>query len=314
MRAAIVDIDGTLADCRHRLHHVLPGRKRDWDAFFGEMDDDELIWPVGEVVRHLAIESRIVLCSGRPENYRAVTEAWLDRNGVQRDALYMRPAGDTRPDHVVKAQILDGIKADGYEPFVVIDDRQSVVDMWRENGLVCLQAAPGEAEMPASAKLTLMVGPSGAGKSSFLALCAAGKLAGIHSSHVISSDQYRLDLCGDFKSQEKNNEVFAAVHATAKARLKHGLPVVIDATHLRRKDRMTAAQLLPDRNEVRYIVMNRPMDEKRRDGGWRNEVKDADGKPLDLLGRHEQMFKSQIKDILAGDGLPNVTIIDRRTA
>lgn len=46
MRAAIIDIDGTLADCRHRLHHVLPGRKRDWDAFFGEMDDDDLIWPV----------------------------------------------------------------------------------------------------------------------------------------------------------------------------------------------------------------------------------------------------------------------------
>lgn len=305
MRAAIVDIDGTLADCRHRLHHVLPGAKRNWEAFFSEMDEDPLIWQVAEVVRHLAIESRIVLCSGRPENYRGITEAWLDRNGVQRDALYMRPAGDTRPDHVVKAQILDGIKADGYEPFIVIDDRQSVVDMWRENGLVCLQAAPGETDIPPSAKLTIMVGPSGAGKSTFVRNNA-------HPSHVVSSDQLRHDLCGDFRSQERNTEVFAAVHSIAKARLKHGLPVVIDATHLRRKDRMMAALLVPPGNPVSYIVVNRSLEEKRRDGGWRNDVRDSDGQAFDLIGRHEQMFGSQIKDILAGDWLPNVTVTDLR--
>jgi hypothetical protein len=312
MKTVIVDIDGTLADCRHRLHHVLPGARRNWNAFFAAMSDDSLIHPVADVVRQLAVESKVVLCSGRPEDYRPATEAWLDAYGVPRDALYMRPAGDTRPDHVVKAQILDGIRADGYEPFIVIDDRQSVVDMWRENGLVCLQAAPSDAEFPATASLTLMVGPSGGGKSSFLANGGGNGLT-VHPSHIISSDQYRSDLCGDFRSQEKNNEVFAAVHATAKTRLKHGLPVVIDATHLRRKDRMTAAQILPDANSVCYIVVNRPMAEKRRDGGWRNEVVGADGKPFDLIGKHEQMFNSQIKDILAGDGLPNVSVVDLRS-
>lgn len=305
MRTAIVDIDGTLADCRHRLHHVLPGAPRNWEAFFAAMDDDGLIEPVATVVRQMAQDVKIVLCSGRPENYRGVTEAWLDRYAVPRDAVYMRPAGDTRPDHIVKAQILDGIKADGYEPFIVIDDRQSVVDMWRENGLLCLQAAPSDAEFPLSAKLTLMVGPSGGGKSTI----AAGAF---HASHIISSDQYRADLCGDFKSQEKNNQVFAAIHATAKARLKHGLPTVIDATHLRRKDRMSAAQILPPENEVHYFIVNRPMESKRQDGGWRNFVKDKDGQPFDLLGKHEQTFNSQIKDILAGDGLPNVTVTDLR--
>lgn len=305
MRTAIIDIDGTLADCRHRLHHVLPGQRRDWEAFFAAMDEDDLIEPVAHVVRSMADQYKVVLCSGRPENYRAVTEAWLDRHSVPRDALYMRPAGDTRADHIVKAQILDGIKADGYDPFVVIDDRQSVVDMWRERGLICLQAAPSAAEFPSSAKLTLMVGPSGAGKTTYIQ-------SNFHASHVISSDQYRSDLCGDFKSQEKNNEVFAAVHETAKARLKHGLPVVIDATHLRRKDRMTAAQLLPHQNEVRYVVINRSMESKRRDGGWRNDIKDGEGKPFDLLAKHEQTFNSQIKDILAGDGLPNVTVTDLR--
>lgn len=313
MKTAIVDIDGTLADCRHRLHHVLPGGKRDWNAFFAAMDEDAVIEPVAEIVRQIAERSNVVLCSGRPENYRSVTEDWLDRNAIPYDALYMRPADDTRPDHIVKAQILDGIKSDGYEPFIVIDDRQSVVDMWRESGLVCLQAAPSEREIPDCAKLTLMVGPSGAGKTSLLSNGGANALRGIHHSHVISSDQLRADICGDFRSQEKNTEVFAAVHDLAKMRLRHGLPTVIDATHLRRKDRMTAARLIPERNEVRYIVVNRPIADKRRDGGWRNEIIDGDGKPFDLIGKHEQMFNSQIKDILAGDGLPNVSVVDLRS-
>ena len=30
---AVFDLDGTLADVRHRLHHI-EGRRRDWDAFF----------------------------------------------------------------------------------------------------------------------------------------------------------------------------------------------------------------------------------------------------------------------------------------
>lgn len=67
MKTAIIDIDGTLADCRHRLHHVLPGQKRDWDAFFSKMDDDGLIDPVASVVRSMADQYKIVLSL---EHYR----------------------------------------------------------------------------------------------------------------------------------------------------------------------------------------------------------------------------------------------------
>ena len=38
-KAVIFDIDGTLADCSHRLHHVT-GDKRDWNKFFAEMSED----------------------------------------------------------------------------------------------------------------------------------------------------------------------------------------------------------------------------------------------------------------------------------
>lgn len=304
MKAAIFDIDGTLADCRHRLHHVV-GAKRDWPSFFGEMDKDSIIEPLRDLALTLSAgDYAVVLCSGRPETYRAVTEAWLDRHDVPRCALYMRPENDTRPDHIVKSQILDGILKDGFEIAFVIDDRQSVVDMWRDRGLLCLQCAPPQ-HKEVTGLLTLMVGPSGAGKSTWLTSEEAHTKYGIHLSHVLSSDQIRADLCGDFKDQSKNDAVFAALHAQARIRLEHGLPVVVDATNLRRKDRLEAASLA-NGNRVRYIVIDRPTDEKRRDAGWRATL------PIDLIAKHEQTFKSQVKDILSGDGQPNVEVIDLR--
>jgi hypothetical protein len=306
MKTAIIDIDGTLADCRHRLHHVLPGAKRDWDAFFAAMDDDVLIRPVADVAAALADKYKVVLCSGRPEKYRGVTESWLDRNCVARDALYMRPDNDTRADRIVKMQLLHGIREDGFEPFIVIDDRQSVVDAWREAGLICLQAAPSDNTVPATAHLTLMVGPSGAGKSSWLESADAWRFQ-IHPSHVISSDQTRADLYGDFRYQGGNDQVYAALHAVVKARLRAGLPTVVDATNIRTKDRTSLATMFNVR--VRYLVLNRPMDKKRRDGGWRNEIENG---TYDLIGRHEATFNSNEKAILTGDGLLNVEVVDLR--
>lgn len=306
--AIICDIDGTLADCRHRLHFV-HGKVKDWTAFFDVMGEDGLIAPVAEAVSALNEAGNVVLLvSGRPEGYREATELWLASHGVSYDALYMRCAGDRRPDHIVKSQIFDAILADGYDVRLVIDDRPSVVAMWRERGLICLQADPGNEGDDESAPgvLSLMVGPSGAGKSTWLSSSAAAEY-GIHPSHVVSSDQFRADLCGDFRDQTKNAAVFAAVHSVTRTRLRAGLPAVVDATNLRRKDRLAVVACAPVGASVRYFVCDRPMDEKKRDAGWRAEVEG-------LLERHDQTFRSQIKDIMAGDGLPHVSVVDLRRA
>lgn len=305
----IFDIDGTLADCSHRLRH-LANNKRDWPAFFAEMDRDQPIEPVCWLLLALLDrDTTILLTTGRPENYRTVTEAWLERAGLAWHRLYMRPENDTRPDHVVKSQILDGILADGFEPILVVDDRQSVVDMWRERGLTCLQCAPRDdrTAIEKPGLLTLMVGPSGAGKTTWLAGPDA-VAQGIHPSHVLSSDQIRADLCGDFRDQTRNDDVFAALHAAASVRLRHGLPVVVDATNLRRQDRLAVVKLAPEGGRVRYIVIDRPIDEKRRDAGWRAEL------PIDLIAKHDQTFRSQLKEILTGDGLTNIEVLNYRRA
>jgi hypothetical protein len=136
----IVDIDGTLADCRHRRHFVTDGN-HDWKSFFESMTEDTPIEPVIKLVEymHLNEHANIVLVTGRPEEYRYLTERWLCDKDVYFDRLLMRKTKDYRPDYVIKEEILNELKATGFNPDLVIDDRQDVVDMWRRNGIICLQ-------------------------------------------------------------------------------------------------------------------------------------------------------------------------------
>ena len=310
MKTVIFDIDGTLADASHRLHWVTGG-KRDWPAFFAAMNRDTVVAPIRELLWRLQHDNKIVLCSGRPEEYRETTEIWLNQNHVLNAVLYMRATGDYRADHIIKAELLTKMREEGYEPWLAIDDRPSIVAMWREHGITCLQCRDwNEAQKIEPGLLTVMVGPSGAGKSTWLTSGAAGQF-GILPSMIVSSDALRAELCGDFRSQERNDEVFAALHAVVKARVEHGLPTVVDATNIRTKDRKAVAAL--SAGNVRYIVIDRPIEAKRLTAGWRSDLRGADGEPFDLIAKHDQTFRSNLKDILAGDGLPNVEVVDLRS-
>jgi predicted kinase len=309
MEAYIVDVDGTVADLTHRLHH----HPHNMAAFEAGVPDDLPIWPVIRLVRAVYDAGiAVVFTSGRSERVRGATIQWLKEHGVPFTAMYMRAPDDTRPDHVVKRQILDAIRSDGYEILGVIDDRQSVVDMWREEGLTCLQAAPSTWDMPREATpvLNLLVGPSGAGKSTFVGSDHAAHTYGIHPQHVIASDRVRLDLFGTLQCMDKNQAVFDAVRRVIRARIKSGLPCTVDATHIRDKDRIDTAELAGGICPVRYIVLDRPLPDKLRDGGWRLDVTFQDGS--NLIQRHDQIFRSNIKRIMAGDSLPHVNVFDER--
>lgn len=305
----ICDLDGTLSDCRARLHFV---KEKNWKEFYANLGSDMVIEPVARLLDAIKLDYPIILCSGRPEDYRGATESWLKDNRIPYNGLYMRAKGDFRQDAIIKMELLEQIREDGYEPFIVIDDRQQVVDAWRRAGLTVLQHgflanSPVRGEGGEAAQdgpiLSLMVGPSGAGKSYFLRSPEAAKYK-IHLHQIISSDAIRIDLCSNFLDQSKNDEVFAIAHTLIRARLEAGLPTVFDATNLRKKDRLAVADLSPGLK--RYFIINRPMPEKYRDGGWRNEL------GFDLIGKHEMTFNSQLKDILAGDNRSDVEVIDLR--
>lgn len=145
IKAVIFDIDGTLAQIEHRRHHVASGKKKNWKAFFAEMNKD----PVNEWCRNLnhmykKEGYKIIVMSGRPSNYREVTKTWLSDNNVHYDELFMRDSRDQRQDNLVKEDLYNNHVKSYYQIEVVIDDRKQVVDMWRKIGLVCLQCDFGE--------------------------------------------------------------------------------------------------------------------------------------------------------------------------
>ncbi len=140
----IFDVDGTLMDIEHRRHFVVQ-RPKDFDAFREATSQDtakEDIFAVAKALK--AAGHRIIISSGRNKSQRAVTLKQLMAQGLVFDALYMRSDSDYRPDHEVKSQMLDKMRKEGFNPTMAFDDRQQVVDMWRERGLTVAQVDKGD--------------------------------------------------------------------------------------------------------------------------------------------------------------------------
>jgi phosphoglycolate phosphatase-like HAD superfamily hydrolase len=141
----VVDLDGTLADCTHRLHHIRGRGRKNWDAFFASCHLDTPNPVVVALVKALQKDHRLIFCSGRPERTRRATVEWLERHlGLNPQALYMRADSDRRADDTVKRELLERMRADRFVPELAIDDRRRVVEMWRSEGLVCAQVAEGD--------------------------------------------------------------------------------------------------------------------------------------------------------------------------
>lgn len=142
-RWAIFDLDGTLANLEHRLHHI-QGAKPDWDAFHGDCIDDQPI-PALVAMNQLLDKSgyNIAIVTGRDDMVREETYAWLNRWRVGFAEVHMRPHKHNIPDADLKEQIYYKYFYDRQVDWV-FDDRQRVVDRWRKLGLTCMQVAKGD--------------------------------------------------------------------------------------------------------------------------------------------------------------------------
>ena len=128
--AIICDLDGTLA---------LIGDRNPYDSSKCEVDH------LNTIVRDLlycyraCTRTRIILVSGRSEDYRQATLMWLDANDIKNyELLLMRPSGDSIEDSTVKHELYTKHIHDKYYIEAVIDDRPRVINMWRSIGLFTL--------------------------------------------------------------------------------------------------------------------------------------------------------------------------------
>ena len=120
---AVFDIDGVVADVRHRLHH-LDGRSS-WQAFFAAAGRDGLLAEGARLVAEFAHVHDIAWLTGRPEWMRDLTSRWLAAHGLPIGELRMRGAGDYRPAPRFKLQVLRELAPRGIA--AVVDDDDEVV-------------------------------------------------------------------------------------------------------------------------------------------------------------------------------------------
>ena len=137
MSIAVFDIDGVVADVRHRLHH-LERRPKDWHGFFAAAADDPGLDE--GINRVLATVGRhdVLWLTGRPSSLREVTRRWLADHGLPVTELIMRPARDFRPAPVLKLAELTKLRPRQIEVFV--DDDVRVVAAAAEAGFPAVLA------------------------------------------------------------------------------------------------------------------------------------------------------------------------------
>ena len=160
--AIMCDLDGTLAINDH-------GRK-----FWGEetalCDKDSLNFPVSSVLQtymsynrsilksladvddkhqvdEFLLTVKIIYMSGREDKYKPSTVKFLKKHNLDSEVwteLHMRKTDDFREDSIIKKELYDAHVKDKYDVLFVLDDRDQVVNMWRnELGLACFQVANG---------------------------------------------------------------------------------------------------------------------------------------------------------------------------
>jgi phosphoglycolate phosphatase-like HAD superfamily hydrolase len=135
---AVLDIDATLSDVRHRLH-LIAERPKNWDAFFARSKDDSPLPEGLAVAKQLSQEHEIVYLTGRPERIRKDTLAWLERHGLPEGRLLMRSENDRRPSVAVKMSRLRRLAVERTVA-VLVDDDVAVCAAAEKAGIPVLHA------------------------------------------------------------------------------------------------------------------------------------------------------------------------------
>lgn len=130
--AYIFDVDGTLAEMSGRSPY-------DWNRVNEDLPRQNTV----SLLHDLSKSHKIIIFTGRDGACEKETKQWLLRHGIGYEHFDIRPKGNTEKDAIIKKRMFDKVK-DEYNILGVFDDRDQVVEMWREIGLQCFQVNYGD--------------------------------------------------------------------------------------------------------------------------------------------------------------------------
>lgn len=151
--AIIADMDGTLVRV-DGIRPLLNGPGRFHSFHMASVDCPPNQWVIDELRAHHAAGRAVLIVTARQARYRHVTAWWLALHDVPSDAMWMRATNDSRPDHVVKAEILAKIRRE-WEPVRAYDDRPEVVEVWERAGIP-VTVVPGWSNSPITTRQSLL--------------------------------------------------------------------------------------------------------------------------------------------------------------
>lgn len=140
IKRIIIDMDGCLCNDKHRRHYAKLASKLPLDS----MDQNDLYnkyhsllsedKPYPVIMGKFVNKYYTIICTARPEKYKAETIIWLKKKGIKYDQLLMRPDGDLRPSPELKVALTKNIDKNNT---IFIDDRRSnVLAMMAEGFMV----------------------------------------------------------------------------------------------------------------------------------------------------------------------------------
>lgn len=135
VNCVVFDLDGTLADISHR------------EAFGFHEDqiiDDKINHQLRDLILSIKDKQKIIICSGRSDQYKEKTIEWLQKWNVQYDELHMRPAKDFRKDWILKQEMWQYLEHQHYNIEYIVDDRDQCVDHARRLGYNVYQVNYGD--------------------------------------------------------------------------------------------------------------------------------------------------------------------------
>lgn len=141
----IVDLDGTLCNSSHRDHLA---QQKLWDEFNAAAANDQPWEDVATLIAAMQPEGyKFYGLTGRSQKWHNLTVGWLLNQGIMLDALIMRPEGDFTSDHDLKPKMLEAVfgtmESALNRVLFILDDRDKVVEAWRNHGFRCWQVQPG---------------------------------------------------------------------------------------------------------------------------------------------------------------------------
>jgi predicted kinase len=144
--------------------------------------------------------------------------------------------------------------------------------------------------------MILTIGPSGAGKSTWSAE---------QGIEVVSSDEIRKEISPDGDVPGNQSIIFHRVRSGSARVIATGRDVIVDAMHVEAEHRLRQLSIAPPDIGVRYVIIDRPLSEKRRDAGWRSG--------RGIIEKYDREFSVQVPAALEGDGRKEIQVVDLRS-